>query len=268
MPSYNLYIDETGSRHPDKRPDPSRAGRDWFALGGFIIAQEDEDEAKGRHAAFMKSWKITSPLHITDMMSEKKGFAWLGQKTEAAREQFWSDYKKLLSTMPVLGMACVIDRPGYAARGYVEKHKDSKWLLCRSAFDILIERATKHAIYNDRKLNVIFEGDVGINETVKGYFKNLKENGLAFDGETSAKYRPLEKEKFADTLSTIEYKNKQSVMLQIADSYIYSMARNAYDKKFPLYRSLRDSKKIINFGVPQEQISSVGVKHYCFDKRG
>jgi len=264
----NLYIDETGSRHPDKKSDASRAGRDWFGLGGYIIASEDESEVKGRHAAFVKSWQISSPLHITDMMAERKGFSWLGKKTEIAREQFWSDYKKFLCSLPVLGMACVIDRPGYVARGYLEKHPEPKWLLCRSAFDILIERAAKHAINNDRRLNIIFEGDVGINDTIKEYFRRLKADGLEFDAANSAKYTPLPKEEFSKTLSTIEYKNKSSVMLQVADSYIYAISRNAYDKKFPIYRGLRDAKRIINFGVPQEHISAVGVKHYCFDPKG
>jgi Protein of unknown function (DUF3800) len=267
MTSLNLYFDDTGSRHPDKKSDPSRQGRDWFALGGILIKQEDEETAKMLHAGMAQKWSIRSPFHITDMLSERKGFAWLGRLTAEQRELFWSDYRKFLVDIPAIGMACVIDRPGYAARGYVERYGSNKWLLCRSAFDILVERSAKVAKREGRRLKVIFEGDRAINDTIKEYFKNLKANGLAFDEGTSGRYNPLPKDEFQKTLTTIEYKDKQSILLQIADSYVYAMARNGYDKKFDIYRRLRDSRRIANFALPQDAVYEMGVKYYCFDRQ-
>jgi hypothetical protein len=162
-------------------------------------------------------------------------------------------------------MACVIDRPGYAARGYLEKHGKNKWLLCRSAFDITLERAAKFARLQGRKLRVVFESDTGVNETIKGYFTNLKENGLAFAPETSGKYRPLPPEQFRETLLTIEHKNKSNPFLQIADTFIYSIARQRYDRRFWIYCHLRDAKRISNFAIPPEHIPEIGIKYYCFD---
>ena len=43
------------------------------------------------------------------------------------------------------------------------------------------------------------------------------------------------------------------------------MARYKYDKKFDIYRDLRDHKKIADFSVPEGMSPSLGVKYYCFD---
>lgn len=265
MPEIKYYMDESGLRHPDKKSDATRKGRDWFALGGYLIDRELEDDVRSEYDKIAKKWRINGPFHMTEMLSERKNFAWLGKIKEVRRNEFWSDYKDFLSRIPVLGTGCVIDRPGYNARGYLQKHPNNKWLLCRSAFDITIERAVKYAQHRKRKLSIVFESDVALNQTMKDYFHNLKSNGLEFDEENSKKYNPLPKEIFSQTLSTIESKPKSSKMLQIADSYIYAIARGKYDNKFGIYRHLRDEKKIINFALQEvDQIKQMGIKYYCF----
>ena len=207
------------------------------------------------------------PLHLTDMMAYRQRWGWLGRKPASELEWFWNEYRQFLSSLPVVGMGCVIDRPGYRARGYLEKYPDSKWQLCRSAFDIAVERAAKYARMKGLKLDVIYESDPAYNDLMKRYFKNLKVNGLAFSKESSAKYGPLTKEEFTEVLGTIEYKDKTSRMLQIADSYIYAIARGKYDRTFMLYRLLRDKRKLMNFALDgdNEKIKAMGIKHYCFD---
>lgn len=268
MPALIYYMDETGNRHPDKKSDASREGRDWFGLGGYLIKQEDEAEAKALHESIRAKWGVQHPFHITDMLAAKKGFAWLGRLSDRDRSAFWEEYKNFLCSAPVLGAGCVISRPGYVGRGYLEKHAGSRWLLCRSAFDITVERAVKYAETLGRKLNIVFESDISLNETVKGYFKNLKANGLEFDQTNSAKYTPLAQERLAATLGTIEYKKKEHTLLQIADSYIYAIARQKYERLFHIHRRLRDDGKIIDFalGGDPQAIKSMGVKYYCFDK--
>ena len=259
-----FYMDETGNRHPDKKSDKSREGRDWFGLGGVLVDGEDNDTLRTAVDSFAAKWKLTGPAHITDMLSERKKFSWLGKITQERRDEFWTDWRSVLCSAPVIGLACVVDRPGYLNRGYLEKHED-KWLLCRSAFDIVVERAVKIAQLNERRLHIVFEQDPGINETVKGYFENLKENGLAFDKETSQKYTPLSKDEFSETLGRIQHKPKSHPLLQVADSYIYTLARWRYDKRFGLYRHLRDRKKVADFALPGDCLPHMGVKYYCFD---
>ncbi|MBK3399395.1 MULTISPECIES: DUF3800 domain-containing protein [Methylobacterium] len=261
---FTLYLDETGNRHPDKKPDITREGRDWFAFGGILVRGEDNDAARSLVDSFAEKWKLRGPAHLTDMRSEKKAFSWLERTTQVKRDEFWGDWKNVLTDAPVIGMGCVIDRPGYVGRGYLQKHGNNRWLLCRSAFDITVKRAAKIAMKEDRKLHVVFESDPSFNKTVVGYFENLKQNGLAFDQGTSGKYEPMSKENFANVLGRIQYKPKSFPLLQIADSFIYAIARAGYDKKFDLYRHIRDRARISDLAFPSEN-RNVGVKYYCFD---
>lgn len=263
------YMDETGNRHPDKRSTQERAGRDWFGLGGYLLREEDKGAVRALHQQFCDEWHINSalqPFHITDMLAARKKFTWLGRLSDRDRSRFWEEYKDMLSSIPALGTGCIISRPGYVARGYVANFPDTKWLLCRSAFDITVDRAAKYARSIGCKLDVVFEADGPLNETMKGYFKNLKMNGLEFDATRAGKYAPLTQEQFAETLGKISYKLKASPYLQFADSYIYAIARQKYDRHFGVYCRLRDRKRIINFALGDaDEIKTMGIKYYCFD---
>jgi hypothetical protein len=260
-----LYMDESGNRHPDKDSDQSRTGRDWFGFGGVLVRGEDNDAARQLVLEFSERWRLPSPVHLTDMLAERKRFSWLGRLDQRTREEFWSDWRGTICNAPLIGMACVIDRPGYVRRGYLEKHGANKWLLCRSAFDICVERAAKIARLESRKLHVVFEQDPSFNKVVVGYFDNLKANGLEFDASNSGKYSPLTKTQFNETLGRIEYKPKSHPLLQYADSYVYAMCRYGYDRKFWMYRSLRDSKRIADYAIEPIHMPHLGVKYYCFD---
>jgi Protein of unknown function (DUF3800) len=245
LPLLHLYIDETGSRHPDKQGATAKHGFDWFALGGLLIREEDEAGAKRKLTAFITEWpQIRAPLHFTDMRAEKKAFAWLGKLNGEKKTRFWSDLRGLLVSVPGAATGCVIDRPGYMARGYGSRVGDAKWLLCRSAFDILIDRSGKYAKSQNRRLRVFYErADPSTDERVEDYFRNIKTTGLAFDPTTSAKYAPLTQPEFASVLLSIEGKDKNNRMMQIADSYIYSIARGCYDPKFDVYKRISDRWK-------------------------
>lgn len=265
MAFLNLYLDDSGPRNPDRKPDKTREGRDWFALGGFLIDEEHEESLKSEHKAFCDNWHLRHPLHMTDMLSCQKGFSWLGRLSATDKDRFWSDYTSFLTRLPVMGTACVIDRPGYKARGYLEKFGDNRWLLCRSAFDIVVERATKIAKLKEKRLRVIFESDPGVNEIMKGYFRNIKTNGLAFDQNNSKKYNPLSKDDFARILYDVEHKSKENRLIQVADTFVYTIARQRYDRHFWIYRHLRDAQRLVNFAIPVNCISEMGIKYYCFD---
>jgi hypothetical protein len=43
----NFYMDDSGTRHPDH--DPGKRAKhnfDWFALGGILVKDSDEPEAR------------------------------------------------------------------------------------------------------------------------------------------------------------------------------------------------------------------------------
>lgn len=260
------YMDETGNRRPDKKPSTASGARDWFGLGGFLLWDNEKEAVRTAHRSFCAKWNVKTPLHITDMLSRRKGFAWLDRLSDRENTRFWEEYKDFLAGVPAIGTGCVISRNGYVERGYLQKHIDTKWFLCRSAFDITIERAVKYARSKRVKLDVVFESDAPFNPIMKGYFENLKENGLGFDQGNSAKYSPLTSQDFRETLGRIEYRDKSNIFMQVADSYIYAIARQKYDRHFHIFRRLRDSAKIINFTLGEaERIKAMGIKYYCFD---
>lgn len=267
-PLLHLYVDETGTRHPDRPGTAAKHGHDWFAIGGILIKDEDIQEARNRLSAFKKDWpQIRSPLHFTDMRSKKKNFAWLGTLNQVEIDRFWSRYRTFLAGLPVAGTACVIDRPGYIARGYGKREGDAKWLLCRSAFDILLERSAKFAKHEGRRLQVYFEmADPTTNQRIKSYYVNLKNNGLAFDEKNSAKYAPMTAAEFDHTLLTIEGKDKQNALMQIADSFVYAISRGCYEAGYDVYKRISESGRLINSQVPGPMAGTLGIKTYCFEQ--
>jgi hypothetical protein len=60
--TYNFYMDDSGTRHPDRwlRVDGKP---DWFALGGVLVRQSDEERCRGMHQDLCSKWGIGSPLH-------------------------------------------------------------------------------------------------------------------------------------------------------------------------------------------------------------
>lgn len=83
LPILNLYLDDSGTRHPSKKQGKKAAhGYDWFALGGVLVRGEDEDKARHLHAAFVEKWGVITPLHSSEIRSQNEGFLWLRDKTK------------------------------------------------------------------------------------------------------------------------------------------------------------------------------------------
>jgi hypothetical protein len=164
-------------------------------------------------------------------------------------------------------MACVVDRPGYLGRGYGSRVGDLKWNLCKTAFNILIERSGKIAAKDGRRLRVKYEGsDRNADQAVRGYWALLKaEIGLQFDAERAAKYQPLDPAELARTLVDLERKDKRSKLMQIADTYIYAIAKGGYDPAFTQYAELRSAGKLMDDNLDEEERPRLGIKYSCFD---
>jgi cold shock CspA family protein len=148
--------------------------RDWFTLGGFVAKEEDEGTIETAHASFCGQWGITYPLHSYDIRSETENFTWLSALSEREYNKFMSGLGNMLLSIPVIGHACVVDRPGYNKR-YREKYGRQTWMLCRTAFTVVVERAAKHARKSGCKLRVyVEEGDETADNMIRGYYKELR----------------------------------------------------------------------------------------------
>jgi hypothetical protein len=175
------------------------------------------------------------------------------------------DLSRFLTTINVVGLACVIDRPGYDAR-YREKYGRRQWHLCRTAFSIVVERAAKYARDNGRKLRVMPERSSRDDERrIWTYFGYLREKGAPFDNQSSSLYAPLSADEFRDTLYELRFKAKSSPMAQVADLYLWPLAIAGYDEGNRAYGLLRTAGRLIESRLPEPQQTACGTKYSCFE---
>lgn len=260
-------MDDSGTRHPDHDPQPAEHGRDWFALGGVLIDDEEIDGAKIALGSFRERWPQmgSAPLHSHEIRGRHKGFAWL-EKDEKVRNAFLGDLSSTLLSLPVLGLACVIDRPGYNARYSTLYDKDQRWSLCKTAFAIAVERATKRSLSRDRKLRIHVERSSKPDEQkLKEYYDTLRSAGPWFNPDTSGRYAPTKSNEYADTLYEFRVKRKSSPMMQVADMFLWPMSIGGYDPSNRTYRELVGAGKLIDCHLSGQEADRLGIKYSCFE---
>jgi Protein of unknown function (DUF3800) len=263
----NFYLDDSGTRYPDHKPG-KRAGHgyDWFALGGILIENEREPEARKLHSDFCAKWKITYPLHSVEIRGKTKKFRWLQECGEGESRAFHEELYLLIKSVPVIGLACVIDRPGYNAR-YKEKYSDNRWLLCKTAFSVAVERASKYALTQKRRLRVSPERCNKVEDAhLESYYDAMKSDGMPFAQSTSDKYGPLSAEQFKETLYEFRPKQKTSPMAQLADLYLWPICMGGYHASNRPYQRLKEDGKLIECVLPEEAHGALASKYSCFEQ--
>jgi hypothetical protein len=264
----NFYMDDSGTRTPIRKPLPfSPRERNFFALGGVLINEEDEASARKAYDDFRERWRLDYPLHSVEIRHGAGRFNWLRRDTEEY-ELFMRDLTRLLTSIDVLGLACVIDRVGYDAR-YREKYGRRQWHLCQTAFCIAVERAAKFARRQGRKLRVMPERSCRADERrLAKYYETLKISGLPFAKDSSSIYAPLSEAEFAETLHEIRFKSKSSPLGQIADLFLWPLVLSAYGESNRACAALRDAGRFIESRLPAEDIELCGSKRSCFELVG
>lgn len=261
----NFYVDDSGTRHPDHAGSTGSSTRDWFALGGVLINEEDESTCRHQYAQFRDKWQIAYPLHSSDIRHAAANFRWLRTANKTEQQKFMQDITKFLTTIPAIGLACVIDRPGYDER-YTKKYGRDKWLLCKTAFSIAVERAAKYALSTGRKLNIYIERcNPTDDRKIIGYHTSLKQSGQPFDPQNSQKYGPLNGKQLASVLYDVKLKYKTSPGIQIADLYLWPMCMGGYHKSNKPYALLKKAGKLMDALCPEERTAELGIKYSCFD---
>lgn len=262
---YCLYFDDTGVRDPNKMPDiPRKDGMDCFGLGGVIVREEDICEILAGHTEFCEKWGIDYPLHSSRIRCGQGKFSWLRQHDNS--EQFWAALEEWLLSLPIICTACVVHRPGYVER-YKDYYQERLWLMCKTAYSILIERSAKFAEQQSRSLEVYFE-QTGKKEdrNIAKYAKELKSSGLPFSEMTSGTYEPLTGEGFRRiVLGDPRRRMKMDPMCQIADLVLYPIAKGGYDPEFRTYAKLKEGKKLVDSLLNEKELHHVGIKYFCFN---
>lgn len=260
----HFYFDDSGTRHPDRKFVTSQIG-DWFALGGIMVRKEDDALVRAMHSVFCDKWEIKYPLHSIKIRHKSDNFSWLATLPQNQLREFFADLERLLLEAPVIGHACVIDRPGYRKR-YEPIHGRKQWHLCKTAFSVLAERVAKYAIKTDTRVRVFAERtDKGSDRKIQSYFKEMRECGLPFSKQSSSGYKPLTSEDLRFRLLDLKFKTKECALTQIADLYLYPMCRSGYDDLYGPLKALRESGKLIESHLSCDEKMTLAIKYSCFD---
>jgi hypothetical protein len=261
----NFYMDDSGTRKPDRAPmsfDPGRPNH--FALGGVLVLEEHEAEVRAEYASLCTEWSINYPLHSVDIRHATRDFVWLRRESPEYKP-FMRSLTRMLTKIPVTALACVIDRPGYDAR-YRTKYGRNQWHLCQTAFSIAVERAAKHARRVGRVLRVLPERSSKDDERrIKRYYEALRSGGLPFDAVASGHYAPMMAGEFKAALVELRFKQKKSPLAQIADLYLWPVAMERYGLGGKPYSVLRAAGRLIECGLSADELSSRGTKYSCFE---
>lgn len=263
----NLYLDDSGTRHPDRKVDTPPHGHDWFGLGGVLVSDDEdgEDIARSRHEALRAKWSLETPLHSAEIRNKAKNFHWLRGLPEEKRNEFLGDVGRLATDPVLTAIACVIDRPGYNAR-YRERYGRERWLLCKTAFSVVVERAAKHARAAKAKLRVLVErSDRDTDRMLRGYYDDLRSKAHPFDSANASKYSPLTPDEFHETLYEFRAKEKSSPMMQIADLVLWPICIGGYDGTNKAYQMLRAARTLIDCRLSSSEIDERGIKYSCWE---
>ena len=257
-----LYLDDSGTRHPDYAGTLPSHGHDWFGMGGVLLREADEDALRAKHATLCQKWSITYPLHSAEIRSRSKRFTWLGTLVADRFSEFMAD---LATSVELTAVACVIDRPGYNAR-YRDKYGRQRWSLCKTTFNIVVERAAKFARERGSPLRVFVEkSDKETDKRLRGYYDEMRATGHPFDSGNASKYSPLTAAEFAATLYDFKVKDKTSPPMQVADLCLWPMCIGGYDPTNTPYVALKAAGTLIDCKIPLEEIAARGIKYSCWE---
>lgn len=260
-----FYMDDSGSRDLDRKPDPHNKEPNWFALGGVIVDADSKASVDARLNELRAKWPqlAETPLRSYNIRNKKDGFRWLATAEPAVQSAFYNDLTQVIVESPIVVAACVIHRPGYNER-YLPQYGQRRWSLCKTAFNIAVERAAKYALHQDARMRVYVErSDKEAEARLKGYFNDLRSTGLPFNSATSAKYQPLTEAHLKYALLEFQVKTKSSQLMQLADLLLWPTCQGGYRPDDQNYCTLRKHNKLLDAHCTDEN-GLLGIKYSCF----
>ncbi|UUZ67377.1 DUF3800 domain-containing protein [Polaromonas sp. P2-4] len=261
----HFYVDDSGSRDPDRKPTSSQHEPNWFALGGVLVDPSDKERIDARITGFRSQWPQIEnrPFRSYDIRHKTDRFAWLNSLSQAQQACFFDGLTELMLELPITALACVIDRPGYNQR-YMNEYGQRRWKLCKTAFNIAVERAAKFAVHHEARLRVFVERSDKPTETqFKQYFNEMRNTGQPFDAIRSAKYKPLSANVLHKTLFEFRIKTKESYVMQLADLMLWPMCKGGYSADDRVYKLLVENGKLLDAHCTVEN-GLEGIKYSCF----
>ena len=262
----HLYVDDSGSRDPNRKRHQDSGEVNWFALGGFLIHADHKPAAEQMVRDFRARWPQSddAPLHSYEIRNKTGAFRWLIGAGKDEQQRFYAGLSALIRDLPIIVHAAVMDRPGYNKR-YLQEYGTRRWRLCRTAFNILVERAAKYARLHNARLRVYVErSDKPTERHFKGYFDQMRNEGLPFDAGRMQKYAPLTVDELRDTLFEFTTRTKESLLMQMADLVLWPVCIGGYHPDNRNYVELLIWRKLLDAHCTAEN-GLHGVKYSCFD---
>lgn len=261
----HFYMDDSGSRDPDRKPTTNRHEPNWFALGGVLIDPNEKENIDRLITDFRGKWPQMKeePLRSYDIRNKTQRFAWMQTLSTADQMRFFGDLTEMMLGLPTTALACVVDRPGYNLR-YVDEFGQRRWKLCKTAFNIAVERAAKFAKHHQARLRVFIERSDKPTETqFKQYFNDMRNIGNPFDAGRSAIHRPLSAEELHSILFEFRVKTKASYVMQLADLMLWPMCKGGYSADDRVYKLLVEKGRLLDAHCTPEN-GLTGIKYSCF----
>jgi hypothetical protein len=264
-PEILLYMDESGSRDPDRHPRQQAYAPDWFGIGGVLVKASDKSGIEAAMDAFRLRWPQMgdTPLRSYDIRNKTGRFRWLSQLDETLLTAFYEDLSAMMADLPIVVTGCVVHRPGYNER-YLEQYGPRRWKLCKTAFHIAVERAAKYALHHGARMRVYVErSDKVTEQQLKVYFDEMRNEGQPFNSETSAKYQPMPADQLRPTLFEFAVRTKGSQLMQLADLVLWPICRGGYVHDDRVYGLLKSNGKLLDAHCTQAN-GLQGIKYSCF----
>ncbi len=159
----------------------------------------------------------------------------------------------------------MIDRLGYNER-YAEQYNANPWMLCKTAFCVVVERAVKLSVKDHRRLRVHPEKcNRKEDNALKRYYADLKQRGMPFDAKNSERYAPLSNEEFSHAFYELKFKEKSSPLAQLADLYLWPICMGGYHRANRTYQRLMEDGKLIECHISGDEHAILGTKYSCFE---
>lgn len=264
-PEFLLYMDESGSRDPDRHPRQQAYSPDWFGIGGILVKASDKSSIEAAMDAFRMRWPQMGahPLRSYDIRNKTERFRWLSQLDETSLTAFYEDLTAMIAGLPIVVTGCVVHRPGYNQR-YLQQYGPRRWKLCKTAFHIAVERAAKYAMFHGARMRVYVERSDKVTEKqLKGYYDEMRQTGQPFNVQTSAKYQPMPANQLRQTVYDFGVKTKESQLMQLADLVLWPICRGGYVPDDRVYGLLKSNGKLLDAHCTQAN-GLQGIKYSCF----
>jgi len=265
QPEFLLYMDESGSRDPDRHPRQQANVPDWFGIGGILVKATDKSHIEAAMDAFRLRWPQMGehPFRSYDIRNKTERFRWLSQLDEATLLAFYADLSTMIASLPIVVTGCVVHRPGYNLR-YLQQYGSRRWKLCKTTFHIAVDRAAKYAMLHGARMRVYVERSDKVTEKqLKGYYDEMRKAGQPFNAQTSSKYQPMTADQLRKTVYDFGVKTKESHLMQLADLVLWPICRGGYAPNDRAYDLLKSTGKLLDAHCTAAN-GLLGIKYSCF----